>query len=150
MRRFFLTALALAGAMALSCSGENETAILWADRPEFAFYGGYFNAAQSQYRVEVRYFDSPAEKLREAGSMPDIVAGSWLKSASTRVFFRPLDSLLRSGGLSNGAFYPRLLEMGNIDGRQYLLPVSFNAPVVIFARDKGMALSNPFTAGFDE
>ena len=150
MRRFFLTVLAAAAAVFLSCSGENETAILWADRPEFAFYGEYFNAAQDQYKVEVRYFDSPAQKLKEAGSRPDIVAGSWLKSASTRVFFKPLDGFLRGGGLSNGAFYPRLLAMGNIDGRQYLLPVSFNAPVVIFARDKGTALSNPFTIGFDE
>jgi hypothetical protein len=38
--------------------------------------------------------------------------------------------------------------MGNIDGKQYLLPVSFNIPAVIFAR--GNQLSNPFTVGFSE
>jgi hypothetical protein len=40
--------------------------------------------------------------------------------------------------------------MGNIDGKQYLLPVSFNAPMVIFARDNGERLSNLFTIGFAE
>ncbi|MCL2880854.1 MAG: extracellular solute-binding protein, partial [Treponema sp.] len=89
------------------------------------------------------------------GPPPDIVAGSWLKGASTRVFFRPLDELFNTGrfhteGLSKNSFYQCLLAMGNIDGRQYLLPVSFNAPVIIFSRDKADMLSSPFTAGFEE
>jgi ABC-type glycerol-3-phosphate transport system substrate-binding protein len=135
----------------LSCApGGGKTAILWSDRPEFAFYGEYFNAAQDQYKVEIQYFDSPAQKLMNMAAPPDIVAGSWLKSASTRVFFKPLDRFFRGKSLTKSAFYSRLLAMGNIDGRQYLLPVSFNAPVVIFARDKGGLLSNPFTVGFDE
>ena len=137
---------------ALSCSaGGSKTAILWSDRAEFAFYGEYFNAAQDQYKIETLYYDSPAQKLRDSGAQtPDIVAGSWLKSASTRVYFRPLDKHLRGNALQESAFYSRLLAMGNIDGKQYLLPVSFNAPVVIFARDKGEQMSNPFTIGFEE
>ena len=130
--------------------GTGKTAILWSDRPEFAFYAGYFNAVQDQYKIESRYYEFPSQKLKENGAHPDIVAGSWLKSVSTRVFFRPLDSHFRNNSLRQHDFYPRLLAMGNIDGKQYLLPVSFNAPMVIFARDNGEQLSNLFTIGFDE
>ena len=134
-----------------SCSpGGQRAAVLWTDSPEFAFYTEYFNNAQNQYRVQVRYFDSPARQLINTAEYPDIVAGNWLKSASTRVFFRPLDSLFDNKNLSKSAFYPRLLAMGNIDGKQYLLPVSFNAPVLVFSKDRAELLSNPFTVGFEE
>jgi len=154
---------ALAALVCLSC-GANNIAVLWSDRPEFAFYGEYFNAAQNQYKIETFYYDYPALKLAgvfsegknrvsgAAGSKrgaPDIVAGSWLKSAETRVYFRPINRYFNDGSLQKEDFYSRLLAMGNIDGKQYLLPVSFNAPMVIFASDKG-GLSNPFTIDFGE
>jgi ABC-type glycerol-3-phosphate transport system substrate-binding protein len=133
-----------------SCSAGKKTAVLWTDRPEFAFYAEYFNSSQNQYNVETRYFESPARQLSSSGEAPDIVAGRWLKSSSTRSFFKPLDSVFRKNRDFKNAFYPRLLTLGNIDGKQYLLPVAFNIPALIFARDKGEALSNPFTIGFEE
>ena len=143
--------LAWAALSAVSCSsGRNKTAILWSDRPEFAFYGEYFNAVQDQYKIEIHYYDFLAQKLKENNAAPDIVAGSWLKGVSTRIYFKPLDSLYKENAPFLHDFYPRLLSMGNIEGKQYLLPVSFNAPMVIFARDKGEQLSNPFTVGFNE
>jgi ABC-type glycerol-3-phosphate transport system substrate-binding protein len=164
MRRLIFLLLPICTVLsAISCTqgpatwfGNNKTAILWSDQPGFALYGEYFNASQNQYKVEMHYYDFPAQKLQETmlskeGSVyPDIVAGSWLKSASTRAFFKPLDKYLKGNALAKDAFYPRLLAMGNIDGKQYLLPVSFNAPVVIFARDNQDLLSNPFTIDFDE
>jgi len=143
--------LAWAALSAISCSpGRNKTAILWSDRPEFAFYGENFNAVQDQYKIETRYYDFPAQKLKESGANPDIVVGSWLKGVSVRIFFRPLDSLYQKNNSFQHDFYPRLLSLGNVEGKQYLLPVSFNAPMVIFARDKGGQLSNPFTIDFNE
>ena len=150
-RPAFFFMLTLSAASVVSCpAGGNTTAILWSDRPEFALYCEYFNASQDQYKVETRYYDFPAQKLADPGVIPDIVAGSWLKSASTRAFFRPLDKLFKGSAFLQNSFYSRLLAMGNIEGKQYLLPVSFNAPVVIFARDRGERLSNPFTIGFNE
>jgi ABC-type glycerol-3-phosphate transport system substrate-binding protein len=148
----------------LSCQQDN-IAVLWSDRPEFALYGEYFNSAQNQYKVETRYYDYPAQKLADVFSgiktpdflktgskrdAPDIVAGSWLKSASTRVYFKPLNGYFKDKSLEKEAFYSRLLSMGSIDGKQYLLPVSFNAPMVIFAIDRADQLSNPFTVDFNE
>jgi ABC-type glycerol-3-phosphate transport system substrate-binding protein len=149
----------------LSCDSKN-TAIIWSDRPEFAFYGEHFNASQDQYKVETRYYDYPAQKLADVFSKektqvpgktdpdrarpPDIIAGSWLKSASTRMYFKPLNNYFKDKSFEKEAFYSRLLSLGNIDGKQYLLPVSFNAPMVIFAQDKADRLSNPFTVDFNE
>jgi ABC-type glycerol-3-phosphate transport system substrate-binding protein len=153
MRRFAVLCLLLAGAaMCLSSCflGGNSAAILWTDRSEFAFYAEYFNTSQDRYKVAVRYFDSPARRLAGDGPAPDIVAGSWLKSASTRSFFKSLEGFFTAKNLSKSAFYSRLLEMGRIDGKQYLLPVSFNAPALIFARDQGRQIASPFVIGFDE
>jgi hypothetical protein len=129
---------------------DSKTAVIWTDRPEFAVYGDYFNTAQNQYKVEIRYFDFPAGELKKAEQHPDIVIGRWLKSASTRVFFKSLEGFLGRRRLSRTAFYPPLLAIGSIDRTQYLLPVSFNAPALIFAREQGERLSNPFTIGFEE
>ena len=153
MHRSLYILLVLTAVNLLSCFSSGTTAVLWTDQSEFALYADYFNASQDQYKIEVQYFDFPGQKLTGNGTGqrgPDIVAGSWLKSASTRVLFRTLDRHVRNNSLQRNAFYPRLLDMGNIDGRQYLLPVSFNAPVVIFNRDNQEYLSNPFTIGLDE
>ena len=132
-----------------SCNG-NKTAIIWTDRPEFALYGEYFNAAQNQYKVTVRYFEFPEEELQKPGRAPDIIVGSWLKNSSTGALFRSLNNLFGAKKLSRDIFYPRLLAAGRIDRSQYLLPVSFNVPALIFTRETEKELSNPFTIGFDE
>ena len=135
----------------LSCDPNSSSrAILWTDRPEFAFYAEFFNASQEKYKVEVCFFESPAYKLTEGGESPDIVAASWLKNSSTRTFFRPLDGILSKDGLDHSAFYPRLLSFGRIEKKQYLLPLSFNIPAVIFTRDSPMTPSNPFTIDMAE
>jgi ABC-type glycerol-3-phosphate transport system substrate-binding protein len=135
-----------------SCSSRNSNiAVLWTDRPEFALYAEYFNTAQGDYKIETRYFESPAQQLTgKAGAYPDIVAGSWLKSAATRTLFRPMDRLFKKDRLSRESFYLPLLALGNIDDKQYLLPVSFNIPALIFAQDKGELLSSPFTLTLEE
>lgn len=124
--------------------------IIWTDRPEFALYAEYFNNSQDKYKAEIRYFESPAQKLTEAGDYPDIVAASWLKSVSLRGFFKVLDSVFSKDGLAESAFYSRLLSMGKIDKYQYLIPVSFNIPAAVFAQNYTRSLSNPFTIEMEE
>ena len=151
MKKSIFSWMFLAAFMAFSCSsGNGVTAVLWTDKSEFAFYSRYFNKMQDQYKIEIQFYDSPAQKLKESDAHPDIVAGSWLKNASTRNFIKPLDSFFQDDTLSKDDFYDKLLSMGNFDEKQYLLPVSFNAPVVIFSRSNADLLSNPFTIGFEE
>ena len=134
-----------------SCAiGASNQIVLWTDRPEFALYGEYFNASQDKYKVEIRYFESPAHRLTESEEFPDIVAANWLKSAQVRSFFTPLDNLFKKDGLKRSDFYPRLLSMGYMDKHQYLLPVSYNIPAIIFSRDFSQNTSNPFTIEMEE
>ena len=134
-----------------SCTfGAKGNVVIWTDRPEFAFYAEYFNASQNKYKAEVRYFESPAQKLTERGEYPDIVAASCLKNASSRTSFRALDNLFSRDGLNLSSFYTRLLSLGVIDNNQYLLPISFNIPAMIFARDFNNSPSNPFTIELEE
>jgi hypothetical protein len=137
-------------AFCVSCSFiEPKTIVLWTDNPEFALYSQRFNAAQSQYKVETRYFASPEQKIIATSEHPDIVVGSWLKSTSTSFLFKPLDFLF-NGTLSRDAFYPSLLERGFMEGEQYLLPISFNLPALVFAQNNSPLLSNSFTIGLEE
>jgi hypothetical protein len=134
-----------------SCGrGREEGAVLWTDQIEFAIYADQFNAAQDLYKVEVRYFDSPAQKLAAGPESPDIVVGNWLTGASTRTLLRPLDKLFKDRTLREEDFYARLLELGKVENRQYLLPVSFNIPALVFVRENGGLISNPFTIGLEE
>jgi ABC-type glycerol-3-phosphate transport system substrate-binding protein len=146
-----------------SCgSWRSDTAVLWTDRPEFAFYAEQFNASQdagqnagqNRYKIEALYFESPAQMLTEGGEYPDIAVAGWLKSASTRALFSPLDRVFNDkdgkDGISKNAFYPRLLSLGRIDGKQYLLPVAFNIPAIVFAGEHGQSMSNPFTIDMEE
>lgn len=147
--RIFKGFLLLFTIFLLSCKG-TKTALLWTDRPEFALYAEYFNTAQNQYKIGVRYYEYPSEELKTTNTVPDMIAASWLKNASTGTYFRSLDNLFGAKKLSRSIFYPRLLAVGRIDRKQCLFPVSFNVPALIFSRDREQEIPNPFTIDFNE
>ena len=95
---------------------------------------------------------------------PDVLVGSWLKSSpavssgepyveqmaqddegtkkgtnpfvkSIKNNFRSLDHLFEDETLNESSFYANMLEYGRIEGKQYLIPVSFNLPAVIFSKE---------------
>ena len=147
--RFYICLLFLPAVLMLSC-GRSQIAQIWTDRPEFALYSEYFNTVQNKYKITVRYFEFPAEELEKSNSTPDIIVASWLKNNSTGVYFKTLDNIFGAKRLSRSVFYPRLLAAGRIDRKQYLLPVSFNIPSLIFSKEKEHELSNFFTINFNE
>ena len=149
-RLFLAGLLALAALSLASCRGGSNRAVLWTDRPELAFYVQHFNASQDRFKVEVRYFESPAQRLTESTEHPDMVVASWLRSAPTRGLFRPLDSLFARDGLDQASFYPPLLSLGHFGRRQYLIPVNFNIPAIVFTREFSDSHSNPFTIEMQE
>jgi len=143
--------LAWAALCASSCAPEeSRVAILWTDRPDFAFYVQYFNASQDRYMVEVFHHDFPAQRLRDSPELPDIVVASWLQGASARAFFTPMDEYLYGESQIEYAFYSGLLAKGNVGGTQYLLPVSFNAPLAVFAAEHSGLLCGPLAVGLEE
>jgi ABC-type glycerol-3-phosphate transport system substrate-binding protein len=147
MRTIKASILLLTAAL-ISC-GDIKTAQIWTDRPELALYAEYFNTVQNQYKVAVRYVEHPVSKITRQNS-PDLIVASWLKNSSTSTIFRSLDNLFGAKKLTRSIFYPRLLAVGRIDRSQYLLPVSFNIPALIFSNERNLDLSNQFTIDFDE
>lgn len=142
-------------AIFLASCGGHKTAHIWTDRPEFAYYGEYFNSIQNQYKVMVMYYKFPAAEfarhgIKKEGNHPDIIAGSWIRNAVTSTHFKSMNSVFGANKLSRTVFYPRLLAVGRIDRNQYLLPVSFNVPALVFPKNREQTISNPFTIGFDE
>ncbi|MDR0501785.1 MAG: hypothetical protein LBH16_00540 [Treponema sp.] len=73
-----------------------------------------------------------------------------MKNVSIVTDFRALDNVFGAKKLSRNIFYPRLLAVGRIDRYQYLLPVSFNIPALVFLKDRENELSNSFTINFEE
>lgn len=135
-----------AGAIAVLCAAllvplctscfqaHRKPVVLWTDQAEFVSYAELFNAAQDSAKVIVVYKKNPAESLPPAKDekIPDIVAGPWLKNEQVRKNFMPVDYLFGETEINPASFYPQLLETGRIKRQQYLLPVSFNLPLVIF------------------
>jgi ABC-type glycerol-3-phosphate transport system substrate-binding protein len=129
---------------------EDKAAILLTDRPEFALYAEQFNVSQDKYKIEALYKNNVAENFYNTTENPDIIAGSWLKSASTLKYWQSLDFLFKKNPDLERAFYPSLLALGRFDNRQYLVPVSFNLPVIIFSKNSSRLISNPFTMELEE
>lgn len=140
-----LSALTLA-----SCAGnKTEIMTIWTDRSEFVSYAELFNASQSQYKAVVEYRDNPAEALINTDTPPDVVVGPWLKGEKARAKLIQLDYLFNEIRINQSLFYRPLLELGNVKGRQYLLPVSFNLPAVIFSKDRQSQVTDNFFISLD-
>lgn len=119
-----------------SCSNTTQDpVIIWTNRQEFASYVELFNVVQDEVQVIVIYKADPVIALPPAKDElpPDIVIGSWLRNDTTIKQFRPLNYLFTERRINPAVFYPQLLAYGNVQNKQYLLPVSFNLPAMIFA-----------------
>jgi hypothetical protein len=122
-----------------SCSGEN-TAVLLTDIPEMAAYAELFNSQDTRHHVETRY----RSNLAGDGGFGEasIVAGRWLRSSPTRAAFRSLDHLFSDLRLNARDFYPDLLAQGKFEGRQLLIPLSFNLPLIVFREDADLSAAD--------
>jgi ABC-type glycerol-3-phosphate transport system substrate-binding protein len=113
-----------------------EPVIIWGERAELASYIELFNATHDM-KAEFVYKDSVSRSLPPARDeqVPDIVIGSWLKTASIKKHFLTLETFFNLNKLPRDSFYANLLEYGTCNGQQYLFPVSFNLPAVVFDED---------------
>ena len=114
--------------------------VIWTDKVEIASYVELFNASQDKYKAVVEYHSNPCESLdlygtvnADSSSNPDIVIGTALKNSHTRSYFLPLDYLVTERSLDETRFYPSLLSASKQDDKQYILPLSFNMPAVMFS-----------------
>ncbi len=147
-----VAALAIAALLACEgCSRANDgLTVMWTNRPEFASYAELFNSSQSRHRVVVEYKENPAGEFISAKESPDLIVGPWLKGEKARSKLAPVDYLFTELRLGSKLFYGSLLDLGNVRGRQYLLPVSFNLPALVFSPDKGSLIDNDFALSLEQ
>ena len=146
---FFLAAATLFS----SCQEPEQTRIvIWTSCAEFAQYTELFNNTHPGSNAVIVYKENPAQELPPAKDElpPDIVIGSWLRTDKTNKQFKSLDYLFDRQTISSSMFYSQLLEAGKIRKTQYLLPVSFNLPAVIFAESNKDFISENYTMTLDQ
>ncbi len=142
-------AAAIAALIFCSCSGGNS-ATVWTDTPVVALYAAAFNESQTRFKIEVQYRESIATSLSGEKAHPALVIGSYLRNSDTRRHFQPIDYLFGEMIIDKSAFYPNLLSIGNVEGRQLFLPVSFNMPLVLFRKDVPKPEWNNFVVSPEE
>lgn len=118
----------------ISCSKNPQTVVIWTNLSEFASYAEYFNKTHNDTKALVIYKEEPISALPPADDqlIPDIIVGSWLKNSTTKKNFKALNSLFNNE-IEKDDFYESILTYGEINERQYLLPVSFNLPLMMVA-----------------
>ncbi len=138
-------AAVLACASTASCSRESAVAaVLWTDEPSMALYAEAFNAENGRFRVETVYKARLARDFVAAKAKPALIAGRGLRGSTVRPHLRSLDHLFSELRLNARDFYADLLTEGRIDGRQLLIPVSFNLPAVAFNEDAAAGFESGF------
>ncbi len=91
-----------------------------------------FNAGQDRYVVELRYEPDVNRAVRMSEESADVVIAGAIGDDSTARLFRSLDRLM-DGAIDSDEFYEPLLAGGSRSGRQLLLPLSFNLPLIYFS-----------------
>ena len=150
MKKFLFIAAFICSMLSACKNAEDSIAVIWTDRIEFISYCEAFNSAQSRYKITISYKENPADALMDASEQPDIVIGPWLRGDATRVKFSKLGGLLSQKKINPDIFYPLLFELGNSNGSQYLLPVSFNLPTIIFSASQKNIVKTNFTLSLEE
>ena len=155
MAKYFRMAVLLAACTLFffSCREESqERIVIWTSCAEFAQYTELFNSTHPGSNAVIVYKENPAQELPPAKDElpPDIVIGSWLRTDKTHKQFKSLDYLFDRQTISSSMFYTQLLDAGKVRKNQYLLPVSFNLPAVIFADYNSDYIKENYTLTLDQ
>ncbi|TXT49934.1 MAG: putative lipoprotein [Spirochaetes bacterium] len=137
--RHLLFCAATLAILASSCSIlRGQTATLLTDTPEILVAAEMFNASQNKHRILVKHEENLVLRLSQLGTSPGenptFVLGKGLRTASLADGFLDLDYLFGRLGLGRESFYPALLMAGKREEKQLLVPVSFNALLLLSRR----------------
>ena len=126
---------------------EEHRVVIWTSCSEFAQYIELFNKTHKDNRAILVYKDNSALSLPPAKDelVPDIIVDSWLRNEAFNRSFCSLDYLFDNQILTSEIFYSQLLEAGRRKHIQYLLPVSFNLPAIIFSNENKDLVTDSYT-----
>ena len=131
---------------------QQDRIVIWTSCREFAQYIELFNRQHKDNSAILVYKENPALSLPPAKdeNPPDIIVGSWLRTDNPQKSFKSLDYLFDTKKLTSDIFYPQLLESGKQKKAQYLLPVSFNIPAIIFATENKDQIPDSYVLSLDQ
>ncbi len=153
-KKFFWGGLLLALCIFFSScrQEEQQRIVIWTSCAEFAQYTESFNSTHPGSNAVIVYKENPAQELPPAKDElpPDIVIGSWLRTDKTNKQFKSLDYLFDRQIISSSMFYEQLLDAGKVRKTQFLLPVSFNLPVIIFDKANSSYITESYTLSLNQ
>ncbi len=121
----------------ISCSEKKQIdqIIIWTNKSEVVILSELFNASSDNSKVVIVYKENPAISFGNVkkSEVPDIIIGSWLNNSNVVDNFLPITYLFDDKLISKSQFYPQLLKYGQVKDQQYLLPVSFNIPAIVYS-----------------
>ncbi len=125
--------------------------VIWTDNSEFAPFIELYNKNHRQKAVLVYKENIADNLLPEPGELePDIIVGALLKNNRIKKNFVALDFLFNRKYLSSNDFYKILLKYGTARHHQYLLPVNFNIPAMIFSTENENLVKDNYTISLEE
>ncbi len=152
MRRGLLF-LPLLSLLFFSCAKKETRLVLWTNNVDFVSCAELFNASQDKIKLVAYYKKSPVQELfgLPSAGRPDLLAGSYLHDGIEQKIFLRLDSLTKKNGpLKPETFYETLLNAGRKNDKQYLLPVSYNLPALVFYSGNYERLQNVSMLSFED
>lgn len=146
----FIFIFAITPIILTACSSKKQQdnrVVIWTSCSEFAQYIELFNKTHTDSRAVLVYKENPALSLPPAKDElpPDLIIGSWLRTDTPQRNFKSLDYLFDTKSLTSDIFYSQLLESGKHRKIQYLLPVSFNLPSIIFSTENKDLITDSYT-----
>lgn len=126
---------------------QENRVVIWTSCSEFAQYIELFNKTHKDNSAILVYKENPALSLPPAKDElpPDIIVGSWLRTESPQRLYKSLDYIFDTKKLTSEIFYTSLFDAGKKSNRQYLLPVSFNLPAMIFSAENKDLVPDSYT-----
>lgn len=143
--------ISLALASCSPTSERNNPIVIWTDNEEMASYVELFNATHDTKAVIV-YKREAVRALPPAKDeqIPDLIIASELKTENVRKYFSPVEFMFGEHKISRADFYKKLLDYGMAKGTQYLLPVSFNLPTIVFSKNNSQFITDDHIITLDD
>ena len=108
------------------------TVTLCTDRAEFSAYAETFNVSQDEFLIEILYRSNPVDSMLKKEIIPDLIIAEGLSDPNLLDRFEPVSSLFREDRIDSKGFYQDLLRLGRREKTQFVLPLNFDLPTVVF------------------
>ncbi len=131
---------------------QKKRVVIWTCCSEFAQYIELFNKTHKENSAILVYKENPSLSLPPAKDEvpPDIVVGPWLRTDEPFKNFKTLDYIFYNRNLDSDIFYPELFEAGQKNNVQFLLPVSFNLPLMVFSQENRDLIPDNYTLTLEQ